>query len=796
MTKGAMGNLINRYRAVLAKCRLLNTFGSLAVAAMLVMGAAGSASAVDWSGKDAVSVGGGAAVTVDDVFSNADLPSLSISGGSLTLNAGGRIVSHSGYEGNGGKMAFTMSGGELNIISNGSDLTSIDAQTATISGGTVTIDGGAGQAQKNLAYLGASNGLYIKGGTINLENGGRIYGAGTVGTQITGGTINMGEKSEIWFGLNGAAQNIISGGTINVTGDSALIELARGVTMSDGEVNIKGGSLILTSGTKADSGYDTPSDSPATLTQNGGTIRLDGGDLILGKTGQEPSTVAVGNGGTVQAIRGQIKDGGSTGGSTMEFKPGSTLAVDVDNYGGGNGVFDSSITPDVDDGANLSLAGAREGVEYDLENILGSSASTAAATWVKGTSADIYLLEKTSDSSPTAVSFRKAAAEYALPGLDSQMGALLDQAYANGQIDNRGKLYAADQGSRFLSRAVNSLYTADRREAVAILESGARTALNLVPHMTWAAHEAAAAPVAQRTSLAASAGSALNGVNAGNGLGIWAMPLYSNWKGRNLEAGKGDLDVKSDMAGMAFGVDYTFLDSLRVGLSFHGGGGDGKSEGDFIRTSDDFDFWGVGAYAGWRQGGIGLSADLGYTHLSNDLHQTLPSKMDMGALTSDVSSWAFSTGLRGEYRFATSVADIIPHAGVRYTRLNTNSYNVNSDAGTVLRGDSVKQDIVTVPVGVALAKILTLDGGWTVKPSLDLGVVAAGGDVKGEGTVRFTGVDGAATLETQVLDRVSGFGQIGVDFGKETLRVGLNYRLQAGAHTTAHGLFGTLRYEF
>ena len=38
LTQGAIGNLINRYRAVLKKCHLINTFGSLAVASMLVMG--------------------------------------------------------------------------------------------------------------------------------------------------------------------------------------------------------------------------------------------------------------------------------------------------------------------------------------------------------------------------------------------------------------------------------------------------------------------------------------------------------------------------------------------------------------------------------------------------------------------------------------------------------------------------------------------------------------------------------------------------------------------------------------
>ena len=47
LTKGAIGNLVNRYRAVLKKCHLMNTFGSLAVAAMLVAGGVVSASAAD-----------------------------------------------------------------------------------------------------------------------------------------------------------------------------------------------------------------------------------------------------------------------------------------------------------------------------------------------------------------------------------------------------------------------------------------------------------------------------------------------------------------------------------------------------------------------------------------------------------------------------------------------------------------------------------------------------------------------------------------------------------------------------
>ena len=49
LTKGAIGNLINRYKAVLKKCNLINTFGSLAVASVLVLGGAGVAGAAEYN---------------------------------------------------------------------------------------------------------------------------------------------------------------------------------------------------------------------------------------------------------------------------------------------------------------------------------------------------------------------------------------------------------------------------------------------------------------------------------------------------------------------------------------------------------------------------------------------------------------------------------------------------------------------------------------------------------------------------------------------------------------------------
>ena len=50
LSRGAIGNLASRCRAVLRKCRVMNVFGSLAVAGMLVAGNAGGAGAEDVSG--------------------------------------------------------------------------------------------------------------------------------------------------------------------------------------------------------------------------------------------------------------------------------------------------------------------------------------------------------------------------------------------------------------------------------------------------------------------------------------------------------------------------------------------------------------------------------------------------------------------------------------------------------------------------------------------------------------------------------------------------------------------------
>ena len=91
LTKGAIGNLINRYKAVLKKCNLINTFGSLAVASMLVMGGAGVAGAT----SSTLAVGGeyqnGGYTTISSMQSgNVDYDSTSFT---TTVSAENNLIS-------------------------------------------------------------------------------------------------------------------------------------------------------------------------------------------------------------------------------------------------------------------------------------------------------------------------------------------------------------------------------------------------------------------------------------------------------------------------------------------------------------------------------------------------------------------------------------------------------------------------------------------------------------------------------------------------------------------------------
>ena len=365
---------------------------------------------------------------------------------------------------------------------------------------------------------------------------------------------------------------------------------------------------------------------------------------------------------------------------------------------------------------------------------------------------------------------------------------------------------SADMGVRFLSRATDNRFLgADKSAAASTIESAARIAFaGAVPQMTKMASDAGSNAVVNRLGFASPADGA-QAMNAEGkivdrdttGFALWIAPLWQNQHGWGMEADSMDYGFNGNLGGVSLGADYTFENAIRAGITFNIGGGYAESSGgDLNSTQNDMTFWGLGAYAGWHYENFGLMADVSYTSTWNDLKQDMDSRMGMGDLEADVQATAISAGLRAEYKLETSALDIIPHIGVRYMSLNTWGYDVDANGGTVMEGDGFHQDIWTFPVGVTFSKDITFDNGWFFKPSVDFSVIPAAGDIKAKEDVRFTGIPAVAEMETQTMDYLTWQGGVGLEMGNDTMSFGVNYTLQAGQHTTGHGVFGSFRYEF
>lgn len=516
--------------------------------------------------------------------------------------------------------------------------------------------------------------------------------------------------------------------------------------------------------------------------------------------------------------------------NTATFGDNSLLVVD------GNAIFGDkaaiTFNPDptvatggtltVSEGAKLLVTDAVAGETYtivdNVNSVTNATPEGALPGWknngMTSTTDMISLGDAVFDGTNNKVTTRASRndAHTVFPNLSDGMANAVNDLYT-GHAGAAGEprwdyanVDSADMGVRFLSRATDNRFLgADKDAAAATIESAARIAFaGAVPQMTKMASDAGSNAVVNRLGFANPADGAQAMDAEGKivdrnttGFALWIAPLWQSQHGWGMEAGNLDYGFNGNLGGVSLGADYTFENAIRAGITFNIGGGYAESSGgDLNSTENNMSFWGLGAYAGWNYENFGLMADVSYTSTWNDLKQEMDGRMGMGDLEADVQASAISAGLRAEYKLETSVLDVIPHIGVRYMSLNTWGYDVDADGGTVLEGDGFHQDIWTFPVGVTFTKDFTLDSGWSFKPSIDFSVIPAAGDIKAKQDVAFTGLPGSYEVETQMMDYLTWQGGVGLEMGNDTMSFGVNYTLQAGQHTTGHGVFGSFRYEF
>lgn len=749
----------------------------------------------------------------DLTLNNVDLKGNNANFGGAIWNEGKLTVNGGSFEGNKADEAagaiYNADGAKLTV-----DGVSFKENTAKFGG---AINNAKTASDKEAAILTVKNSQFIGNTSLNSQ-GGAIRNQGTI-TEISGstfkgnkasngGAINNGEWGQIklitnsvFDGNEATLENtaamdggaILNRGTIESIADSTFTN--NKTSGAGGAILNKNGAFLTFNGTNTFT--NNTAASKANDIHNSGTITVASGTTTLGSGySQDAGSLTVQGGAALESLGTMEISGGS-----VAFKDNSLFAVNGNALTGDNAaitVDDGILT--VEDKARLRIDNAKSGQTYTIVN---KQAGTEQGKWSDGNiEASTDLLTPTMDENGNVTFKRDKDASDVFTGMDSNTAAML-----NTLIDKGLNNVDSDQmGVRFLSRATdNHFLGADKDAAAATIESAARIAFaGAVPQMTKMASDAGTNAVVNRLGFANPADGAQAMDAEGKivdrnttGFALWIAPLWQSQHGWGMEAGNLDYGFNGNLGGVSLGADYTFENAIRAGITFNIGGGYAESSGgDLNSTENRMSFWGLGAYAGWNYENFGLMADVSYTSTWNDLKQDMDSRMGMGDLEADVQASAISAGLRAEYKLETSVLDVIPHIGVRYMSLNTWGFDAESNGGTVLEGDGFHQDIWTFPVGVTFTKDFTLDSGWSFKPSIDFSVIPAAGDIKAKQDVAFTGLPGSYEVETQMMDYLTWQGGVGLEMGNDTMSFGVNYTLQAGQHTTGHGVFGSFRYEF
>ena len=727
-----------------------------------------------------------------------------------TLQAGGNITVQNDITKAGNGKLTVAAGGTIEAAN--ISATNVAAKELTASG-DVAVDGGV----LNLTGTDAADASTVK--SLKLTNGTQASIAGSL--QLgSGETLTVGTGDDTVGGTTLSAQHIdLNGGMLLVDPAWGLASSNVAVeSLSAGSVGV-GRNSYLALGT-ADTGW-----LPGVVGNYTKGVGLSETGITAALGVFKGIEIAADKNLTVDGSKTgtEIKTGWTSSGATNSatFADNSLLVINGQNIYGDKAAisFKNPGTLSVAEGAKLLVTDAVAGQTYTIVGNVNDPAA-ALAGWknngMTSTTDMISLGDAVFNSANQTVttSATRNDAHTVFPNLSDGMANAVNDLYtghAGAAASDPNWDYAdvnSDQmGVRFLSRATDNRFLGmDKNAAAESIESAARIAFaGAAPQMTRMASDAATNSVVNRLGFANPADGAQAMDAEGKivdrnttGFALWIAPLWQSQHGWGLDAGNMDYGFNGNLGGVSLGADYTFENAIRAGITFNIGGGYAESSGgDLSSTENRMNFWGLGAYAGWNYENFGVMADVSYTSTWNQLKQDLDSRLGMGnKLEADVQASAISAGLRAEYLLQTSAMDIIPHIGVRYMSLNTWGYDVDTHGGTVLEGDSLHQDIWTFPIGVTFSKDFALDSGWSFKPSLDFTVIPAAGDIKAKHDVHFTGLPGSYEVETQMMDYLTWQGGVGLELANDNMSIGVNYTLQAGQHTTGHGVFGSFRYEF
>ena len=319
---------------------------------------------------------------------------------------------------------------------------------------------------------------------------------------------------------------------------------------------------------------------------------------------------------------------------------------------------------------------------------------------------------------------------------------------------------AKDRGTRFLSRMAEfARYgVGSAAEAVDIgNQAMALAATAGVYNVALDASKLMNRSVDGRMSIA-------NGLVRGEGATVWADVLATTNEAKSLY---GDSGYDVDLYGGVLGADVGLGNGKVIGAALTVGTGDGGSKDAALDVDNDADFVGLSVYGSHRLGDFNGKVDIGWMHTKSDLSATaFGMKLD-----DEVSADAWTVGIGGEYLFEVGSINVVPHAGIRWTRLDVDGYT------GAFKTDDDTMDIFTLPIGVAFSGNINA-GSWKVAPMVDLSIVPSFGDDDATSKIRWQGL--TETIKTKVVDDAPFQASLGVNAQNGNWTIGASYDLGIG----------------
>ena len=341
----------------------------------------------------------------------------------------------------------------------------------------------------------------------------------------------------------------------------------------------------------------------------------------------------------------------------------------------------------------------------------------------------------------------------------------------------------SNEGIRFLSLAVNNKVIADTAEAVRTINSAVQISAAGVVNRT-------AIDTVRRTS-----DTAINNLSLKNESnvkeGLWAEMSYGSTDVSGVKIGNTDTEYNGRYEGISVGSNFKTWENGALGGAFHYVLGENKSDEGVSRTKNEYEYFGLSLYSNWRKGNFNIIGDLGYSMGDNEIKQDTSI---VGRIKADVDTEVATAGVRGEYLIQKDNFNIMPYAGLRYVRLNVDSFDTKNGNGKMFHTEKEDADLFLVPVGVNISTQAVNQNGWTVKPKLDLAYIGALGDKKSETKVGVAGYSAIDEIKVNMADSSAFSGSLGVEFKKDNKTFEVGYSLYSSKHETENR--GTLSFKY